>query len=147
MHSRGVRPIVRNHNGLFISHFNSRTHVECDKQNRFRHQKQRISTHALTWSATFMIFVWNSRQLNFNSRTHVECDNRSWRKINRILISTHALTWSATFFGSALFVCRSFQLTHSRGVRQAFHRVNPKVVPFQLTHSRGVRHIARRKCR
>ena len=76
MHSRGVRPIVRNHNGLFISHFNSRTHVECDKQNRFRHQKQRISTHALTWSATFMIFVWNSRQLNFNSRTHVECD---WR--------------------------------------------------------------------
>ena len=72
-HSRGVRPAGIHHQTKAV-HFNSRTHVECDKQNRFRHQKQRISTHALTWSATFMIFVWNSRQLNFNSRTHVECD-------------------------------------------------------------------------
>ena len=32
--------------------FNSRTHVECDFKNRIWAERNQISTHALTWSAT-----------------------------------------------------------------------------------------------
>ena len=34
-----------------------------------------ISTHALTWSATAEIGQNDLALMNFNSRTHVECDN------------------------------------------------------------------------
>ena len=77
--------------------FNSRTHVECDKDASEMWDHNRISTHALTWSATTRVtflclliqfqlthsrgvrldfahtHVW---QIHFNSRTHVECDLR-----------------------------------------------------------------------
>ena len=58
-------------------------------------QKIMISTHALTWSATF----------------HLWRDFRIWT------ISTHALTWSATAYCKAVEDLGEFQLTHSRGVR------------------------------
>ena len=120
-------------------YFNSRTHVECDKQNRFRHQKQRISTHALTWSATKMTL----------------------REKVAEVISTHALTWSATQLDVSRLAEQQFQLTHSRGVRHRYDqsycttqnfnsrthvecdtccmKSNSSSAKFQLTHSRGVR--------
>ena len=62
----------------------------------------RISTHALTWSAT------------------QSADRLSgWRKI-----STHALTWSATWQIAATVCTMQFQLTHSRGVRRCVILLN-----------------------
>ena len=57
----------------------------------------RISTHALTWSATGRRVRLAEGTLHFNSRAHVERDPtaEAVRAVN--LISTHALTWSATF--------------------------------------------------
>ena len=78
-----------------MQHFNSRTHVECDRsapgagaQTIFQLTHSRgvrpkcpgrrgandISTHALTWSATMMDSDGTTRRTHFNSRTHVECD-------------------------------------------------------------------------
>ena len=55
--------------------FNSRAHVERDAiPYEVQENKSKISTHALTWSAT----VFNCEALS------------------HFLISTHALTWSAT---------------------------------------------------
>ena len=78
------------------NHFNSRTHVECDPFPIRRSLSLRISTHALTWSATFRI------QFQMFS---------DW-------ISTHALTWSATCRLYRQRKIKKFQLTHSRGVRR-----------------------------
>ena len=36
-----------------------------------------ISTHALTWSATIPAFGQTLTEFDFNSRTHVECDKIS----------------------------------------------------------------------
>ena len=73
-HSRGVRPIMemysKNHSDfnsrthvecdsdqktgeMCMVDFNSRTHVECDSDFQCRYRHTTISTHALTWSATF----------------------------------------------------------------------------------------------
>ena len=77
----------------------------------------KISTHALTWSATELVKLLGS--------------------ITEI--STHALTWSATNSSHDIFFHFAFQLTHSRGVRPcAAHTCAPSRI-FQLTHSRGVR--------
>ena len=100
------------------SHFNSRTHVECDGSRVSSYAILAISTHALTWSATIS----------------------SGLTPRRCIISTHALTWSATCSPCVSFFIRKFQLTHSRGVRLNA-LVSPNVaLLFQLTHSRGVRH-------
>ena len=79
----------------------------------------KISTHALTWSATAGTVKIPVRDQDFNSRTHVECDipdsmnglpiglfqlthSRGVRPVVILInfglsfISTHALTWSAT---------------------------------------------------
>ena len=71
-----------------------------------------ISTHALTWSATFSTLA---RRIvyHFNSRTHVECDN------------------FRTFVPPVPF---SFQLTHSRGVRQ-FSDIRATCAFFISTHA------------
>ena len=56
----------------------------------------RISTHALTWSATRYSVSDYMGGNDFNSRAHVERDevkHGEWMEHN---ISTHALTWSAT---------------------------------------------------
>ena len=54
--------------------FNSRTHVECDMFNLECQPHGKISTHALTWSATLFPAVPKVARSYFNSRTHVECD-------------------------------------------------------------------------
>ena len=117
-HSRGVRLYFFSSSGTETADFNSRTHVECDLSASLGIPRKRISTHALTWSATSVYgrkpCPWqnfNSRthvecdcgcqigkrkEVDFNSRTHVECDNRCRLSRQRKIISTHALTWSAT---------------------------------------------------
>ena len=62
---------------------------------KIAYQKDEISTHALTWSATFTLLYL----LRMND------------------ISTHALTWSATHDICQLDSVRIFQLTRSRGAR------------------------------
>ena len=82
----------------YNGNFNSRTHVECDHRSEPCAASSRISTHALTWSATCRLYrqrkikkfqLTHSRgvrrelngcfelYLDFNSRTHVECDQRA----------------------------------------------------------------------
>ena len=118
-HSRGVRPGLidvcpgsKNFNSRthvecdlgyitskdLLDNFNSRTHVECDEICLANRARKAISTHALTWSATFTY-----------SRHPI-----------RKRISTHALTWSATTRVTFLCLLIQFQLTHSRGVRLDF---------------------------
>ena len=100
-----------------------------------------ISTHALTWSATFTILIIHLQskfQLtrsrgarpslysspsscisNFNSRAHVERD---------------------AFGLLLLFVSALFQLTRSRGARRNKRRLHSRpTTRFQLTRSRGAR--------
>ena len=82
--------------GFSALYFNSRTHVECDRYASWVQNVVRISTHALTWSATLyhILFeqgsaisthalTWSAtadeylidlNRVHFNSRTHVECD-------------------------------------------------------------------------
>ena len=75
-HSRGVRPSTSRPIAINFRDFNSRTHVECDESNKgakinkhknfnsrthvecdlqvlIQMETRQISTHALTWSATF----------------------------------------------------------------------------------------------
>ena len=75
--------------------FNSRTHVECDHEKNGHQQKEMISTHALTWSAT------NS---NFENAENAKFQLTHSRGVRRTLFSDCAVN-------------RVFQLTHSRGVR------------------------------
>ena len=77
--------------------FNSRTHVECDYEEFVDKFKPKISTHALTWSATSLVPSNVPDTRDFNSHTHVECDRFSAKSaVFDGKISTHALTWSAT---------------------------------------------------
>ena len=79
-----------------------------------------ISTHALTWSATFKYRKENENDVEFQL-TH----SRGVRPVEVCCmafngyISTHALTWSATETAVGLSYGTLFQLTHSRGVRRA----------------------------
>ena len=55
-HSRGVRLFTVPFT-ILVSDFNSRTHVECDKLIEIYVAIVKISTHALTWSATLNIVL------------------------------------------------------------------------------------------
>ena len=101
------------------AYFNSRAHVERDKAFFSPLRYAKISTHALTWSATRNSHRRCGAIRYFNSRAHVERDPRhlplsTTRLIFQLTrsrgarrhmlgdlvslkqISTHALTWSAT---------------------------------------------------
>ena len=54
--------------------FNSRAHVERDAEDYSMVVMADISTHALTWSATFRKQMLQQIQRYFNSRAHVERD-------------------------------------------------------------------------
>ena len=123
-----------------LPYFNSRTHVECDCRGNVCCICNGISTHALTWSATFSVsppcstrFNFNSRthvecdfsvsppcstRFNFNSRTHVECDQQNGRIVSAksdFNSRTHVECDFCLSGGNCR--CSAFQLTHSRGVR------------------------------
>ena len=101
------------------TYFNSRTHVECDPFPIRRSLSLRISTHALTWSATFRIqFQMFSDWISTHALTWSA--TLPFASFCAIMgISTHALTWSATIAQSLAQRPAVFQLTHSRGVRPA----------------------------
>ena len=80
--------------------------------------KMAISTHALTWSATFknqIVKTEKKFQLTHSRGVRPTPIRRRQRSTVR------------------------FQLTHSRGVRLKCRKENENDVKFQLTHSRGVR--------
>ena len=76
--------------------FNSRTHVECDCSNVTVPLSLKISTHALTWSATeHGVLCWAWLEISTHALTWSATDVLI--ELQAILgISTHALTWSAT---------------------------------------------------
>ena len=57
-----------------LSHFNPRTHEECDKSNWVEFSVSNISIHALTRSATQSEKQKKEQNKYFNPRTHEECD-------------------------------------------------------------------------
>ena len=122
--------------------FNSRTHVECDVWQRNFSNVQKISTHALTWSATTapirksQHFLISTHALTW-SATPATTDAAA-----ASTISTHALTWSATDNRKLRMPFQRFQLTHSRGVRRSAIGQPAIGLEFQLTHSRGVRRVS-----
>ena len=139
-HSRGVRPLAAGFAYLY-QNFNSRTHVECDRDGATPAADcTKISTHALTWSATKTkrdILKFVSFQLTHSRGVrHESCFIRQLD----IQISTHALTWSATDV-ELMARNESYDFnsrTHVEcDVTGAFQR--PGHQGFQLTHSRGVR--------
>ncbi len=77
-----------------------------------------ISTHALTWSATVQVYLTVGI---FDISTHALTWSATSPPNGRILltcISTHALTWSATaLFRGEHYFFGVFQLTRSRGAR------------------------------
>ena len=79
-----------------IMNFNSRTHVECDFWFSVRH----FSTCNFNSRTHVECDQLSSQDLDkphhFNSRTHVECDDGCPYEWDCQSISTHALTWSAT---------------------------------------------------
>ena len=150
------------YNGTAFVHFNSRTHVECDVHRiHFFPPIVRISTHALTWSATVCAkskdlpriisthaLTWSATELLSHTYhiQHISTHALTWSATFRIQfqmfsdwISTHALTWSATLpFASfcAIMGISTHALTWSATIAQSLAQ-RPAV--FQLTHSRGVR--------
>ena len=149
--------------------FNSRAHVERDDPDPFLEKACEISTHALTWSATYNRYRQRVGGRNFNSRAHVERDKRGVSDVRRAYISTHALTWSATHcqrradhneristhaltWSATVAVCRgvrlgiSFQLTRSRGARQtkqALDKLTKVISTHALTWSATAKRAAR----
>ena len=83
-----------------------------------------------------------SENVDFNLHTHVECNSPLLPDPKTIVISTHALTWSATPAKWQQEYRKSFQLTHSRGVRLLRVPDIQSENEFQLTHSRGVRRVS-----
>ncbi len=81
----------------YNGNFNSRTHVECDHRSEPCAASSRISTHALTWSATCRLY--RQRKIKKFQLTH----SRGVRPSSSSYISSPS----------------AFQLTHSRGVRRA----------------------------
>ena len=77
---------------LFVN-FNSHAHVERDVVENGGLDRDKISTHTLTWSVT---------EYQLTCRT-------------RICISTHTLTWSVTRYYHIISANVEFQLTRSRG--------------------------------
>ena len=86
--------------------FNPRTHKECDLPPTSLFTVFCISIHALTRSATGLLFCGPIKNLDFNPRTHKECDISS--------------VWSTRLF-------HRFQSTHSQGVR-------PKIISAITSH-------------
>ena len=58
--------------------------------------KQKISTHTLTWSVTFLFAPALTLFSDFNSHAHVERDCIDEVADQCVEISTHTLTWSVT---------------------------------------------------
>ena len=104
-------------------------------------KKLRISTHALTWSATVGVEHGVTLRQHFNSRAHVERDApNDIDDREHHAISTHALTWSATGRSHP----RIYHQTHFNS-RAHVERDDTVVLYlaaialFQLTRSRGAR--------
>ena len=161
-HSRGVRRLVL-FCDLLLFHFNSRTHVECDFFPQFQKLLVRISTHALTWSATAcsrcqllsfdsfqlthsrgvrrsMIAPWAASKIFQLTHSRGVRHDFSHEHLFDDTISTHALTWSAT--NPPHYACTGLSDFNSRthvecDTEPAIKAVRPYL--FQLTHSRGVR--------
>ena len=104
-----------------------------------RRKEPIISTHALTWSATLSAPYWSFRE---EISTHaLTWSATGLSPISSIdcFISTHALTWSATALRARPPRAAKFQLTRSRGARPSRSHVRLQLSGFQLTRSRGAR--------
>ena len=101
-----------------VGNFNSRAHVERDLDVFPKSQQtDRISTHALTWSATRKA-LWIVKRIQISTHALTWSATFAQRPAPLALpISTHALTWSATILQQRQRRYDEFQLTRSRGAR------------------------------
>ena len=67
--------------------------------------REKISTHTLTWSVTEWFIGILDKSKDFNSHAHVERDfHHKSCPLRKLLISTHTLTWSVT-------ICITFKIS------------------------------------
>ena len=117
-----------------ICNFNSHAHVERDWNILTAEVKLEISTHTLTWSVTWLHWIffpyhnnfnshahverdqglcnWQAHRDNFNSHAHVERDGYVRKYCQNYIISTHTLTWSVTISADVKTV-NNFISTHT----------------------------------
>ena len=101
--------------------FNSRAHVERDFPILVGGtSRRRISTHALTWSATLAVRHFCAQRVISTHALTWSATKTPAERREALRISTHALTWSATPPPRRCVLYPSFQLTRSRGARHIF---------------------------
>ena len=107
----------RDISALKITHFNPRTHEECDCVEDSRERTLVISIHALTRSATAWL-RYGQIGLDFNPRTHEECDiiQPDISRQNDFNPRTHE---ECDVSHTSVRYLAVFQSTHSRGVRRS----------------------------
>ena len=139
--SRGARPVRDKHGEIVRNDISTHalTWSATFAKNAMAKSMHQISTHALTWSATLPRKVNLVSMVHFNSRAHVERDEGNIITVLDDKISTHALTWSATGSRcpcSYLLIISTHALTWSATgcYLPAF-----SLIGFQLTRSRGAR--------
>ncbi len=161
--SRGARRAACRRRGRRArNHFNSRAHVERDIAKKERCPSALISTHALTWSATFRAAECDTMLIsfqltrsrgarhycyvdyptaikNFNSRAHVERDimaNLSWFYTGNFNSRAHVERDWQCISGQQRYIISTHALTWSATNARS---ISPNGEPFQLTRSRGAR--------
>ena len=107
--ARGERALISTHaltwsatyaprygDGVGHFDFNSRAHVERDRNSHTRGGALRYFNSRAHVERDYNVTKKKKRKGNFNSRAHVERDKSGIKIDGAHIISTHALTWSAT---------------------------------------------------
>ena len=119
---------VRSETMAFKVHFYPRPHMEGDRWQQQTRTQAGISTHALTWRATF-------RKASEIFRLLISTHALTWRAtLNRYIpprpgrdnISTHALTWRATHLDMIYDAIEEFLPTPSHGGRRVLSKNQTK---------------------
>ena len=138
-HSRGVRRAYLSMARFLPPCFNPRTHEECDSMPRRIYLISPVSIHALTRSATILMFKAHKKKLCFNPRTHEECDIKDKPYIRAAWVSIHALTRSATPIQSVSLQTKDVSIHALTRSATSGLEIQCNDGKFQSTHSRGVR--------
>ena len=140
--SRGARQKYVENFEMFRKFQLTRSRGARPPHGRTMRRTTKISTHALTWSATLTIISASDSTADFNSRAHVERDRHTGDVDNghRHFNSRAHVERDMMFHLYQSFREKKFQLTRSRGARRAPPSQFGIVSVFQLTRSRGARH-------
>ena len=108
----------------WVTHFNPRTPVGCDKVVIPGGKSAKISIHAPQWGATPRIIPARSPSSDFNPRTPVGCDCFRWRAWGRFwYFNPRTPVGCDPPRRTATSESSSFQSTHPSGVRRKCHHI------------------------